>query len=385
MKQKKTAIKTTDRMPKAAQILMIIAAFVVVAAGMSAAKAIIVPFLLAAFISIISLPPLFWLQKRRVPTWLALLIIMLVILSFLVLIAGLVGSSVNDFSSNVPSYEARLKVQTDAVVDWLERIGVDTARLELDEVFNYAAIMKFVAGLLNELAGVMTNSFLILLAVIFMLLEASSIPAKLRAAFRDPETSLGHLKDFIGTVNRYMFIKTYTSFFTGALVAVFLAIMGIDYPLLWGLLTFLLNFIPTIGSIIAAVPPILLTIVQLGLGQALAVTIGYVVINMVIGNIIEPRLMGRGLGLSTLVVFLSLIFWGWILGPVGMLLSIPLTMTVKIALDSSADTRWIAVLLGSEKTGLPKPAPRGADRGKGSPRDERGRPNIKRVKRKKPS
>ncbi len=348
-------MNNTYQPPKAAQILIIIAAFVVVAAGMSAAKAIIVPFLLAAFISISGSPILFWLKKRKVPTWLALLIVMCGILCFLLLIAGLVGSSVNDFSSKLPFYEARLKGQTNAVLDWLEGTGLDAARLELNKIFNSAAVMKFVASLLNELGGVLKNGFLILLTVIFMLLEASSVPAKVRTIFRDPEASLGNLKKFTDTVVRYIAIKTWISFVTGAFVAILLTIMGVDYPLLWGLLAFILNYIPNIGSIMAAVPAVLLTIIQLGLGRALVVAIGYVVINIVMGNFIEPRLMGQRLGLSTLVVFLSLIFWGWILGPVGMLLSVPLTMTVKIALDNSEDTRWIAVLLGSDGTNLSKP------------------------------
>jgi AI-2 transport protein TqsA len=347
-------MNTTNRPPKAAYILMILAAFVIVAAGMSAAKSIIVPFLLAAFIAISGAPILFWLKKRKLPTWLALLIVMCGILVFLLLIAGLVGSSVNDFSSKLPFYEMRLKSQTNAVLGWLERTGVDVDRLELNKIFNSAAVMKLVVNLLNELGGVLTNGFLIILTVIFMLLEASSIPTKLRSIFQDPEASLGHLEYFADTVVRYIGIKTVISFVTGAFVAVFLTILGVDYPLLWGLLAFILNYIPNIGSIMAAVPAVLLTIIQLGPGRALVVAIGYVVINMAMGNVIEPRLMGQRLGLSTLVVFLSLIFWGWILGPVGMLLSVPLTMTVKIALDTSEDTRWISVLLGSEKTSLPK-------------------------------
>jgi predicted PurR-regulated permease PerM len=349
-------MNTTNRPPKAAYVLMIVAAFVIVVAGMSAAKAIIVPFFLAAFISIGGSPILFWLKKRKFPTWLALLIVMCGILVFLLLIAGLVGSSVNDFSSKLPFYEMRLRGQTNAVLDWLDRTGVDVDRLELNKIFNSAAIMKLVVNLLNELGGVLTNGFLILITVIFMLLEASSVPVKLRSIFQDPEASLGNLKKFTDTVIRYIGIKTVVSFVTGAFVAVFLTILGVDYPLLWGLLAFILNYIPNIGSIMAAVPAILLTIIQLGLGRALVVAIGYVVINMVMGNAIEPRLMGQRLGLSTLVVFLSLIFWGWILGPVGMLLSVPLTMTVKIALDTSEDMRWISVLLGSEKTSLPRPS-----------------------------
>jgi AI-2 transport protein TqsA len=336
----------TDQAPKAMQVMLIIAAFIVVVAGMQAAKTIIVPLLLAAFISVICSPPLFWLKERKVPTGLAFLIVLFVILFFLLLIAGLIASSVNDFSAKLPLYDARLEELTNATLGWLERNHVDVARLELGKIFNGAAVMKLVAMLLNLLGGLLTNGLLILLTVIFMLLEASSIPTKLQAILRDPEASLGRIKYFTGTVNRYIAIQTVISLATGACVAIFLTIMGVDYPLLWGVLAFLLNYIPNIGSIMAAVPPILLTIIQLGLGRAVGVVIGYLVINMIIGNVISPRLMGRGLGLSTLVVFLSLIFWGWILGPVGMLLSVPLTMTVKIALESSEDTRWVAILLG---------------------------------------
>ena len=350
-------MKKTDQPPNAAKVLIIIAAFVIVVAGMSAAKAIIVPFLLAAFISVISSPPLFWLRERKVPTGIALLIVMCVILSFLLIIAGLVASSVTDFSDKLPLYQTRLQEQTNLVLDWLQRIHVSVARLELDKIFNSAAVMQFVAILLNQFVGLLTNGVLILLTVIFMLLEASTIPDKLNVIFRRPEASLKRIKYFIGAVNRYMAIQTVVSLATGACVALFLTIMGVDYALLWGTLAFLFNYIPNIGSIMAAVPPILLTIIQQGLGKAAGVAIGYLVINMAIGNIISPRLMGRGLGLSTLMVFISLIFWGWILGPVGMLLSVPLTMTVKIALESSEDTRWLAILLGTEEGSEPKPAP----------------------------
>jgi predicted PurR-regulated permease PerM len=126
-----------------------------------------------------------------------------------------------------------------------------------------------------------------------------------------------------------------------------LAIIGVDYPILWGLLAFLLNFIPTFGSILAAVPPVLLAVVQLGVGEAFFIAIFYVLVNVIVGSVLEPRFMGKGLDLSSLVVFLSLVFWGWILGPVGMLLSVPLTIMVKIALENSEDTRWIGVMLGA--------------------------------------
>jgi predicted PurR-regulated permease PerM len=143
-------------------------------------------------------------------------------------------------------------------------------------------------------------------------------------------------------------IKTLTSLATGIAITIWMLILGVDYPLLWGFLAFMLNYIPTIGSIIAAIPTALLALVQLGSGYMVLVLIGYLVVNITIGNFIEPKVMGRGLGLSTLVVFLSLVFWGYILGPVGMLLAVPLTMILKIALGSSEETSWIATMLGSE-------------------------------------
>lgn len=207
--------------------------------------------------------------------------------------------------------------------------------------------MRLVARGLTRLSGMLTNAFLILLTVVFMLLEASNLPTKLHTILGDSSPTLSNFDKIVTDVKRYMARKTLVSLATGFCISIWLAVLGVDFPMLWGLLAFLLNFVPNIGSIIAAIPAVLLAFVQLGLSSALFAALGFLVVNVVIGNVIEPRLMGRGLGLSTLVVFLSLVFWGWVLGPVGMLLSVPLTMTVKIALESNEDTRWLAILLGS--------------------------------------
>jgi len=339
---------------EASKILVTIAAFVIVVAGMSAAKVILVPFLLAAFIAIISAPPLFWLQRKGLPTWLALVIVIIGVLFIGLLVAGLVGSSVKDFSEDLPVYNAKFKQHTAVIMGWLEKHGVDVSGLALTKIFNPGGAMKLVAVLLNSLGNVLASGFLILMTVIFMLLEASSFPAKLRTALSEPQSSLTRLDIFISNVKHYMAIKTLVSLATGIFIAIWLTIIGVDYPLLWGLLTFALNYVPNIGSIIAAAPAVLLAIIQLGLIRALLAAAGYIVINLLMGSVIEPRFMGRGLGLSTLVVFLSLLFWGWILGPVGMLLSVPLTITAKIALDSRDETRWIAILLGPEMISKPK-------------------------------
>lgn len=223
---------------------------------------------------------------------------------------------------------------------------MDVSDQFLFEYFDPGAAMRLVASTLTRLGGVLTNAFLILLTVIFILLEASSFPSKLRAILGNSGLSHTDAGKIINNVQRYMARKTLVSLGTGVVIGVWLALVGVNYPLLWGLLAFLLNYVPNIGSFIAAIPAILLALVQLGVKGGLLTMLAFVVVNIVFGNIIEPRYMGRGLGLSPLIVFLSLIFWGWVLGPIGMLLSVPLTMTVRIALESNEDTRWIAILIG---------------------------------------
>jgi predicted PurR-regulated permease PerM len=198
--------------------------------------------------------------------------------------------------------------------------------------------------------NMMTNAFLILLTVIFILAEEVGFSEKLRSSSSDSAKTLQGIERFTASVNQYMAIKTLLSLVTAVLIMLWLWVLGVDYIVLWGLLAFLLNFIPNLGSILAALPVVLLALVQLGPMTAILTALGYLLVNVVIGNAIEPRFMGKGLDLSALVVFLSLVFWGWVLGSVGMLLSVPLTMTVKIALESSDDTRWLGVMLGSGRS-----------------------------------
>ncbi|MGW8161951.1 MAG: AI-2E family transporter, partial [Desulfobulbales bacterium] len=195
--------------------------------------------------------------------------------------------------------------------------------------------------------GLLTNTFMIILTFVFILLEAAGFPDKLRAMAGNREASLEEYGQIITGVNRYMLLKTATSLLTGILVTSALLFVGVDFAVMWGLVAFLLNFVPTVGSIIAAFPAVLLALVQLGLGPAATAAACYLAINVLVGNILEPRIMGTGIGLSPLVIWVTMAFWGWVLGPVGMLLSVPLTMTLKIALSTSENTKWIALLLGS--------------------------------------
>lgn len=328
--------------------LVLLAALVVIIAGMRAAEAILVPFILALFIAAITAPLLFWLQRKGLPSALSLLIVVLGVVGTGIVLATLVGTSVSDFSSAMPSYQQRLQEASSGAIQWLSETGIKLPEQEIRESLDPASVMQFAMSLFSSFQSALANSFLILLTTLFMLAEASSLPAKLRSILTDPESSLARMSELVEKLKQYVVLKSLTSLLTAILVSLWLLMLGVDYPLLWGLLAFMLNYVPTIGSIIAAVPAILLAFVQGGGQLALLTMLGYVVVNVVIGSVVEPKLMGKGLGLSTLVVFLSLVFWGWVLGPVGMLLSVPLTMMVKVALEGSEETGWIAILLGSE-------------------------------------
>jgi len=341
-------MSSVKRQKKHSGFLGTLAALVIIIAGAKTASALLVPFLLAIFIAIICAGPFHWLQKRKVPAPLAVLIVIGAMMLAGLLVVALIGNSVNDFTRDLPVYQQQLREQTLQIISYLDKFGIKISREILLEHFDPGAVMQYSASMLAKAGGVLTNSFLILLTVIFILFEAAGMPAKLRAALPDADSSLASLEKFINGVRQYLAMKTFVSFGTGLIIAVGLTLLGLDYALLWGLIAFLLNYVPNIGSIIAAVPAVLLAIVQLGPLQAIIVAAIYLTINVIMGNAVEPRLMGRKLGLSSLVVFLSLVFWGWILGPVGMLLSVPLTMIVKIALEVNDSTRWLAILLGSE-------------------------------------
>jgi len=330
--------------------LLTAAAFVIVVAGMRAAEPILVPLVIAGFLAIISASPVFWLKGKGIPAPAALSLVILGVLSLGFGFILLIGTSLEDFSNAIPRYQARLTQAMEPLIQWIQSLGFQLNEELLLKSIDPGASMRMVGRMLSGLGAILTNSFLILLTVIFILLEASSFQQKVHAAWGDPKGTLAQFSKITFAVNNYLAIKTLISLGTGIIVAIWVAILEIDFPVIWGLLAFLLNFIPNLGSIIAAIPPVLLGFIQFGLGRAILVALGYGMVNVIFGNVVEPKFMGRKLGLSTLVVFLSLVFWGWVWGPVGMLLSVPMTMVVKIALESNPSTNWLSILLDSESS-----------------------------------
>ncbi len=328
------------------RFLVIVAALVIIIVGINMAQSVLVSFLVAVFLAVLGTPPVLWLERKRIPSVVAVLLVVAGMITILLSIGVVVGSTISNFYEELPVFQALLQEQVSAFQEYWAGRGVHGLDKILLGYINPEAVINLTVRLFEGLGSALSNIVLILLTVAFILFEASSFPVKLRAVLGDPQQTFPQFTRFVGDIERYMVIKTLISMATGILIWIWLSILGVDFPILWGFLAFLLNYVPSVGSTVAAVPAVLIALIQSGIGSAVMVTGGYMAVNFILDNVIETRLMGRKLGLSTMVVFLSLVFWGSLLGPVGMVLCIPLTMTLKFACENNKGTQWIAILLG---------------------------------------
>lgn len=330
------------------RLIMTLAMLVVIFAGIKAAADIVVPFLLAVFLAIVLNPLVVWLERCRVPRALSVMLLVIAVVLLMLTFIGMLGSSLNEFARSLPQYRGMMVEKIHALQYYAERFNIDIT-FSADAVVKFVdpgATMNLVTRLLSQLSGAMTSIFLLLMTVVFMLFEVQVLPLKLRQALSNPDEGMAAIRRALQGVTHYLVIKTAISLVTGLIVWAFLSWVGVRFAFIWGMMAFAFNYIPNIGSIIAAIPPIVQALLFNGFADAVVVVGGYILINLIIGNMLEPRIMGRGLGLSTLVVFLSLIFWGWLMGPVGMLLSVPLTIIARITLETMDGGHKLAVILG---------------------------------------
>ncbi|MCA9695403.1 MAG: AI-2E family transporter [Nannocystaceae bacterium] len=326
--------------------IVTLAALAVVVWGLKAGGTLLLPCLVSVFLAIVAAPPVLWLERKRVPVGVAVMIVMIGVLGATAGFGFLVALSVRDFSQAIERYRVRLQELLDPILDLLADYDIQITTKDLYAQIEPAAVMDWAGSTVGVVLSAVSAITVVVLTVLFILLEAAGFPRKLRAATSDPVAAMGNGAKIMLEIQRYLTLKTLLSLATGFLIWLWALVLGVDFPLLWGLLAFVLNYIPNVGSVIAAIPALLVAFVQLGPGTTGLLGLGYVVVNTVIGNVVEPQLMGNKLGLSPLVVFLSLLFWGWVWGPIGMLLSVPLTMVLKILLEQSEESSWLATLLG---------------------------------------
>jgi AI-2 transport protein TqsA len=354
---------------KSGEFLLFLAALVVIVGGLKIAERFFVPLLLAFFVATVSFPLTNWMRDRKVPGILAVLLTVLVDFLFIAAVFLLGATLVGDlqqkwdkryagqFSEQIRNWSESLATQLQhwGVEDAQEkiRLAVENNLTNLQNV-RFERILELSTGVLGHVVGFFGISITVLILTIFMLAEAKTFGRRFEAISKAHGPNLERMLGATRDIQRYLAIKTVASLATGILAGLLCWAAGLDFFVLWGILAFALNFIPVIGSLVAGGPPIILALLVSGFPVALLVAGGYLLINNFIGNFIEPTLVGRRFGISTLVVVTSVLFWGWVWGPLGMLLAVPITMVIKVILDGSEEFRWISVAISSEQPATPE-------------------------------
>jgi len=327
------------------QLFILLATISIVLLVSKYASDLLVPFLIAVAIAIIVSPLFNYLAAKRIPKVVTLFVLFIIAMVLVSSLANYIGAEVAVFIGDYQNLSDKFVLTINEFSLALKKIGISISPEELGNALSKADFTGIIQSLISEIKNQFSNVFLISFIVVFILLDSTALYNKLNKIMLERGRTMNDDMAIIKKVQSYFIIKVKTSLITGAWVFSVLWFYDIQAPFLWAILAFFLNFIPVIGSIIAAVPPIILA----GLDQSLItmgwVTLWYVIINTVIGNILEPYIMGKGLGLSVLTVFLSMVFWGWIFGPAGMILSVPLTMAVQFLFEQYDQTRWFAFML----------------------------------------
>ena len=327
-------------------ILLKLASLVIILAGIHAAADIIVQLLLALFFAIVLNPLVTWFIRRGVKRPVAIAIVVLVMLVFLTALIGVLAASVNEFMTMLPKYNREFTRKFLQLQDALPFLHLHVSPERMLQRMDSERVMSFATTMMTQLSNAMASIVLLVMTMVFMLFEVRHVPYKMRFALNNPQIHIAGLHRALKGVSHYLALKTLLSLWTGVIVWAGLAIRDIQFALMWGVLAFLLNYVPNIGSVLSAIPPMVQALLFNGPYEWLLVGGLFLVVHMVIGNILEPRMMGHRLGMSTLVVFLSLLIWGWLLGPVGMLLSVPLTSVCKIWMETTSGGSKLAIMLG---------------------------------------
>lgn len=345
-------------------MLLVLASVVVVVAGLKLAQAFFLPLLLAFFVATVSFPVTNWLRNRKVPRSIAVLLTVLVDFAFIagIIVLGitLVGDLQQKWNEKYsPMFSERVTTGAQSLATTLKSWGVEDAEDKIKlavennlsnlQNIRFERIWDLGTGVLGRVVGFLGTSLIVLILTVFMLSEARMFGRRLEAISLARGPNIARMLSATRDIQRYLAIKTVVSLATGFLAAVLCWAAGLDFYILWGILAFALNYIPVVGSLIAGVPPMILALLVAGLPNALLVAGGYLLINNFLGNFVEPMLVGRRFGISTLVVVVSVAFWGFLWGPLGMLLAVPLTMMLKVVLDGSEEFRWIGVAISSEQ------------------------------------
>ncbi|NYT20675.1 MAG: AI-2E family transporter [Methanomicrobiales archaeon] len=337
-----------------ARIVVVLAAIVIVLAGMKAATPILGPIIFSVFLAVIFGMLLHWFEKRGLSPRSALMLTLVIFFAIVAVFVVVIVGSFFQLLAELPGYQEELEGSVEMAGPLFSVIGIDPASLSFSDLIG--SLTADVGGLLSGLWDLVTACLLILLTTLFLIFEAMGFSSKLRKIIG--ELRPGDIDRFTTLAQKnvdYLIIRTEINLIVGIATTVILVLAGVDFAIFWGFLAFLMGFIPYIGFWLALIPPVLIAWFSLGPVTALLILAGVSIVNLLAEYVMFPHLAGRGLALSPAVVFISLVFWGWILGGVGVLLAVPLTLAVQMACELFDETRWIGVLLG------PSPGPEGGE------------------------
>ena len=337
--------------------IVIVAGIIIILAAIKAAASILSLFFLAVFLAIAFTPGFSWLRNKGVASWLAVFITFGVIIGCALLLFGLAWFPISQFDDKLPGYQSNLSVQISAASDLLARFGIDISSFEEQGFLDIGRVVSFLASVILTISNTMFLLMVVVLTAIFMVVEAADYPERLRRGLGVSTSVIDQYRSFAQRVNGYLLTRVKLNLALAVPVTILLAVLGVDFPIFWGVVTFFTGFIPVIGFVLAVAPPAALGLVESGWVTAVIVIAGFGIFNGIIDNVLQPRLMGQSLKLSPVVVFLSLFLWSFLLGGVGMLLAMPLTVLTVIVFEQFQETRWLAVLMSTNPPKPEEPAP----------------------------
>ncbi len=337
------------------------AAVVIIVIGLKYASDVVAPIFFATTLAILFTPALRWLEQKRLPTGLALLVMVLALGGFILLMIIILTFSLEQLALRLPVYEELLLQRIDAFTAALGSIGIDVQDALNAFVVNTTALTK---AAINATLLVLGNSVLVVLflfLLFLMLLESKSIATKFQRRQQTGNNLVIQLGTYTKHIQKQYRIQTLSNLLSAVAITAVLLLFRVDFAILWGFLAFILGYIPNVGLIIAILPAIIIAFILYGLGTALAILAMVIILNAAMDNAVTPRIMGKGLNLPILLVFLSFLWWSWVFGFVGALLAIPATLLVKTLLQGRQETHFLVVLLsgqGNSEETIPIPANR---------------------------
>jgi predicted PurR-regulated permease PerM len=328
------------------RLLLTLASVVAVLAGMRAAAPVIGPVFIALLITIAWSPGSTRLRHRHGwhPTIAALTGIVLGVVAMTFFVA-LVWMSLVQLQDRLPQYQPRVEAIQRTIEAQLAALPIDSSRLFSSETLQPGALVSYALRAIRRLTETAGNLAILVLLMAFMMIEAVRYPEKLRDALASSSAAVDRANRFGASMRSYVVINAIFGLIAAVANTMLLLALDVDFAVLWGVVSFLLSFVPNVGFLIALVPPAVLALVQFGFVRAGMVVIGFVVINFAVDTVIKPRFVGESLDLTPIAVVISLVFWGWLLGPVGALIAVPLSIAVKFLFESFDESRWLAHLM----------------------------------------